>query len=86
MAKLHILSADLIPETPDFKLSGNLDSVPFWQNLNFFQEFSQENLRSRFRDNQPCSVLFQSYLRAVQGCFPLIQRCSALLKIRHILV
>ena len=87
-------TADLIPKPPDFKLPGNLDLIPFWQNLNIFQEFSPGNLRSdAFRDNQPCSVLFQSCFslkqscfRAVQGCFSLIQRCSALVKIRHILV
>ena len=88
-------STAIIPrETSDLTLPGNLDLIPFWQNLNISQEFSPRNLRSdAFRDNQPCSVLFQSCFslkqscfRAVQGCFPLIQRCSALVKIRHILV
>ena len=87
-------TANFPRETSDLTLPGNLDLTPFWQNLNISQEFSPGNLRSdAFRDNQPCSVLFQSCFslkqscfRAVQGCFPLIQRCSALVKIRHILV
>ena len=84
-------------ETSDLTLPGNLDLIPFWQNLNFSQKFSPGKLRSdafrAFRDYQCCSVLFQSCFfpkqscfRAVQGCFLLIQRCSALVKIRHILV
>ena len=90
----HSSTANFPRETSDLTLPGNLDLIPFWQNLNISQEFSPGNLRSdAFRDNQPCSVLFQSYFslkescfRAVRGCFPLIQRCSALVKIRHILV
>ena len=59
-------------ETSDLTLSGTLDLIPFWQNLNFSQEFSPGNLRSdASRDKQPCSVLFQI-------CFSLKQRCSGL--------
>ena len=79
-------TANFPRETSDLTLPGNLDLIPFWQNLNFSQEFSPGNLRfDAFKDNQPCSVLFQSCFslkqscfRAVQGCFPLIQKLPRL--------
>ena len=58
-----ILVRQIFPgETSDLTLPGILDLIPFWQNLNFFQEFPPGNFRSdAFRENQPCSVLFLSY-------------------------
>ena len=59
-------TANFPRETSDLTLPGNLDLIPFWQNLNFSQEFSPGNLRSdAFRDNQPCSVLFQRWSKFV---------------------
>ena len=92
--RFYSSTANFPRETPDLTLPGNLDLIPFWQNLNISQEFSPGKLRSdAFRDNQPCSVLFQSCftlkqscLRAVQGCFPLIQSWSKFVTFRSEIV
>ena len=70
-------TANFPREPSDRTLPGNLDLIPFWQNLNNSQEFSKGNLRSdAFRDNQPCSGLFQSCFSLKQSCFRAVQGWS----------
>ena len=85
-------TANFPRETSDLTLPGNLDLIPFWQNLNFSQKFSPGNLNfsQKFspgnlrsdasRDYQRCSVLFQSCFSLKQSCFRAVQGCFPLIQ------
>ena len=75
-------SADFLWNRAD----SELNSADFFWNISETGNFQSKKISAESELFQRWFSLKQSCFRAVQGYFPLIQRCSALFKIRHILV